>query len=102
MLANVISRREPLHTQYEEVGKPSFDATGGAPASPLIDITMPKKNKKRSKKAQKAKDEKTVKTEKNRASSFKRDHPDIKNVPDRLDKKAFRRLTDKHGKGLQT
>jgi hypothetical protein len=36
--------------------------------------------------------------EKDRAKTFKRNHPGVNGLPDRMDKDLFKQLTEKHGK----
>lgn len=50
--------------------------------------------------AQKPKEQKNdlSRTEKDRADAFKRSHPGVTDVPDRMDKDLFKKLTEQHGK----
>lgn len=89
--------------------KKSSDAganTGAKPEQPPTSseaTKISKKNKKKDKKDKKnkIKSAEEIQQEQHRAESFKRTHPGVKNVPDRLDKSQFRGMVQKHGKGTQ-
>ncbi|KAI5239099.1 hypothetical protein E4T42_08781 [Aureobasidium subglaciale] len=94
--------------------KKSSDATAGAPGSkilpdqPLASIEGSKSRRSRTSRKEKnatvkedsktseSKTDEQKRTEKDRAESFKRNHPSVKDLPDRMDKETFKKLTQIH------
>lgn len=77
--------------------KKSSDATAGAPQS--NQGTTPGASKKAKTETGNEKDEKQkIHEEKDRAKTFKKNHPGVTGIPDRMDKALFKQLTQKHGK----
>ncbi|THY59071.1 hypothetical protein D6C97_04213 [Aureobasidium pullulans] len=85
------NKRAPLHMEYDDPKEEQTAETSG-PAGAVG-------QRKRSD-AQKPKEQKNdlSRTEKDRADAFKRSHPGVTDVPDRMDKDLFKKLTEQHGK----
>ncbi|KAG9673584.1 hypothetical protein KCU99_g4897, partial [Aureobasidium melanogenum] len=113
-------KRAPLHTEYDDLTgeataevsgpagaagkrKKSSDATAGAPQSnqslPNNQGAISGASKKAKTETGDEKDEKQkIHEEKDRAKTFKKNHPGVTGIPDRMDKAMFKQLTKKHGK----
>lgn len=87
--------------------KKSSDATAGAPQSNQHAVqslsnnqgATPGASQKAKTETGNEKDEKQkIHEEKDRAKTFKKNHPGVTGIPDRMDKALFKQLTQKHGK----